>query len=560
MRSSQVRRRVAVFAAAAVAAAALSSMPAAAATQFDRSGGDDGRSMGGMSLTGVPAANQKVEGVVAPDVLSPELAQIAVAQGATKLENGTPAVPYYGYNGDKPNLVPLPTAPTVEAHKTEPDKNTYLVFKNSLPGADPHYDYGTHFLFQGHESGAPGYITRINLDADAAHRVTLLATTATLDGSPADLPDFDGSTWDPFAQRLLFTAELGASGGVWQSDLSVPAKAEDISGVTGRGSYEGVQNDNRGNVYLVEDSGGKAGPTTPNSKQPNSFVYRVVPVDPMDLTRGGKLQVLQVQSGGVPITFSPTANDADILGQAIADLHTYGKTFTTTWVTIHNTATDGAVPFDANALAKTSKGTAFKRPENGVFAPDGKFRDFYFTETGDTNATTEAGAEHGGFGAILHLTQNPRSDTGTLTMLYRGDVTHTGLDNISFVGRTQLVAVEDAGDLLHTQRNALDSGYLFDTTVNYAAGDQPTRVLAQGRDASATIDSACGAACGNDGDNEITGIHTSDGDPGKNGILGAATPRPFQNGWRIFYTRQHGDNVTFEVIPNPTTANVGKHD
>src|SRR5262249_4100020 len=44
-------------------------------------------------------------------------------------------------------------------------------------GADPNYDYGTHFLFQGHENGVSGYFTRINLDADGKHRVTLMATT-----------------------------------------------------------------------------------------------------------------------------------------------------------------------------------------------------------------------------------------------------------------------------------------------------------------------------------------------------------------------------------------------
>src|SRR5262245_57067356 len=137
------------------------------------------------------AANPKAPGVVAPDFLSPELAQIVAAQGAMKLENGTAAVPYYGYDGDKPTLVPLPTAPTSEAHKTEPDKNTYLTFRHGLPGADPAYDYGSHFLFQGHESGTPGYITRVNLDADAAHRVTLLSTT---DVNGLNLPDFDAST------------------------------------------------------------------------------------------------------------------------------------------------------------------------------------------------------------------------------------------------------------------------------------------------------------------------------------------------------------------------------
>ena len=96
-----------------------------------------------------------------------------------------------------------------EATKTEPDKNTYLVLYGQR-GADPSYDYGTHFLFQGHENGAggKGYITRINLDADVAHRVTLMATKDDL-GNP--LPAFDGSTWYLWAQRLLFTREAGAT-------------------------------------------------------------------------------------------------------------------------------------------------------------------------------------------------------------------------------------------------------------------------------------------------------------------------------------------------------------
>jgi hypothetical protein len=491
------------------------------------------------------AANPKAVGVIAADQLSPQLRQVAVAQGALRLENGTAAVPYYGYDGDRAALIPLPTAPTVEAHKTEPDKNTYLVFDHGLSGADPAYDYGTHFLFQGHESGTPGYLTRINLDADAAHRVTLLATT---DVNGANLPDYDGSTWDPFAHRLLLTAETGASGGVWQADLSVPSHVQDVSGLTGRGAYEGVQNDGRGNIYLVEDAGGKGGPTTPNAKQSNSFVYRVVPKKASDLTQGGRLQVLQVINGDHPITFHAGQADADILGADVADLHTYGKTFTTKWVTIHDTATDGNAPFDANAKAKAASATPFKRPENGVFQPGTDFRSFFFTETGDTNANTEAGAAHGGFGAVMKLDQNPRSDVGLLRMFYRGDLAHTGFDNVTFVGATKVAVVEDGGDLLHTQRNAFDSGYLFDTRANYAGGDAPTRFIAQGRDASATYDASC-SSCGNDGDNEITGIHASDGDPSVDGILGAKEPALFKDGWRLFYTRQHGDNVTYEVLP-----------
>ena len=67
---------------------------------------------------------------------------------------------------------------------------------------------------------------------------------------------------------------------------------------------------------------------------------------------------------------------------------------------------------------------------------------------------------------------------------------------------------------------------------------------------SATIDSALLGTPGfqNDGDNELTGIHVSDGDAGVDGLLGAKIPTPFAAGWRVFYTQQHGDNVTYEVV------------
>jgi hypothetical protein len=116
-------------------------------------------------LTDVVTANTRSDGYAPWSKLSVELRQVVVAQGSTKLDGGSssPAsVGYYGYDNDvltaagQPQMVPTPTTPT-EAKKTEPDKNTYVVFKDSLPGADPHYYYGTHFLFQGHELGTPGY-------------------------------------------------------------------------------------------------------------------------------------------------------------------------------------------------------------------------------------------------------------------------------------------------------------------------------------------------------------------------------------------------------------------
>jgi secreted PhoX family phosphatase len=309
-------------------------------------------------------------------------------------------------------------------------------------------------------------------------------------------------------------------------------------------------------VYIVEDSGGSSGSVNPNSKQPNSFIYRYLPNQANDLTAGGKLQALQVISianPGQPIVFHPGQADADVTSQDVRDLHTYGKSFKTRFVTIHDTATDGTAVFDANALAKAAGGTPFKRPENGVFRPGTLFTQFFFSETGDTSALTEVGSDFGGFGGVFKLSlTRPGGDTGTLSLFFLGDVEHTGLDNCAFLSANDVVFVEDAGDGLHSQRNALDSAWLFDARVNYAS-DEPVRILALGRDASATLDSGLGGVPNtgfqNEGDNEITGFHVSDGDPGLTGILGAKIPLPFLAGWRVFYTAQHGDNDTFEIVP-----------
>ena len=133
-----------------------------------------------LQLANVPNANTRAVGYAPATLYSAGLTPVVVAQGATKLENPDGIVTNYGYEND----VPSPTDATVplmvpsgviatEAQKTEPDKNTYLVLKNQR-GADPNYDYGTDFLYQGHEAGAlvngarQGAITRINLDAEAA--------------------------------------------------------------------------------------------------------------------------------------------------------------------------------------------------------------------------------------------------------------------------------------------------------------------------------------------------------------------------------------------------------
>ncbi len=514
--------------------------------------------------TAVPSANPKIVGTASPNVLSPELVETGVAQGSFLLENPSDVFKFYGYNDNGP-MVPTVAGSRVEARKTEPDKNIYLVLRHQ-DGADPQYNYGTHFLFQGHEAGVNssgatnGYITRVNLDADGAHRVTLMAHQ---DANGAPLPNFDGITWYPFSQRLLLTSEGSLGGGVWQATVDVPSKVESLAGIMGQGGYEGIQPDAYGRLIIVEDAGGSNGSVNNFARRPNSYIYRFIPRNVSDLAQGGILQALQVQSHADPnrpIYFNFFASaDEHILSQDVKDLHTYGLVFKTTWVTIHDTAIQGTAPFSAIAAAKAAKATPFKRPENGQFRPGTGFSEFYFDETGDTDIRTQAGSAYGGFGAIFRL--RLFGDKGFLSLVYNGDAVHAGFDNCAFWDADHIVFVEDAGDMLHGQRNALDSAWLFDVNANYASGAQPIRILAEGRDASATLDSLFGAKdsgftgdFNNDGDNELTGWYLSDGDPSVFGLLGAKIPTPLQRGWRLFYTAQHGDNVTFEILKKDSSG------
>jgi hypothetical protein len=489
----------------------------------------------GLLTTAVPAqAGQSFEGAATPaanprsgvqdNVLATTLDETSVAWGQLPLTNPdqTYGNTHYGYNTS--NGGPL-TQDSKEAFKTEPDKNVYLRFG------------GHHYLYQGHEGGPAGYVTRIDLDqADPAKRVSLITAK---DQSGAKLPSFDGITWDPFSHQLLLTAEAKSPvGGVFGVELDSAGDAASAAirlSALGSGGFEGVQNDSDGNVWLVEDIGGAAAGTGGKGKLPNSYVYRFTPTDRTDLTKGGALQALQVlRKNGTPATASQLQTDGR--DPIITALHTYGTSLKTRWVTL-------ATTIDATAGAKAAEATPFKRPENGVFRPGSGFRQFVFTETGDTNASSDL---PGAFGAVFKVTQSgPSAATGTITPVTVGDVRHTGFDNIAFATTNQALVVEDAGDSLHQQRNALDSGYTVDLRGNQ--GRHPARWLAEGRDPSATYDALFSPGY-NDGDNEITGIHVSDGDPSVKGILGAKSATAFKNGWRVFWTQQHGDNVTWEVL------------
>ena len=151
----------------------------------------------GRPVENVPDANPVV---VSDTIISSGFALDLQQQGLDLLENPAGTIARFGYLSDG-------------VTRTEPDENTYLILDHNPGGPTEGYDYGRHFLFQGHEnSGDLAHVTRINFDvANPDHRVTLL-TPPGEDGL-THFNSIDGSCWDPFSQTLLFTQEHGKPAG-----------------------------------------------------------------------------------------------------------------------------------------------------------------------------------------------------------------------------------------------------------------------------------------------------------------------------------------------------------
>ncbi|MBI3868430.1 MAG: DUF839 domain-containing protein [Verrucomicrobia bacterium] len=477
---------------------------------------------------GVPDANLH-EGT--PETLvAPGFRLELLAQGTDLLENPSGPIVSFGFLNDKAQT------------KTEPDENTYLVLDHNPGGPSAGYDYGRHFLFQGHENGGNlAFVTRINLDVvNPDHRITLL-TPVGKDGL-THYTRVDGSTYNPFSKTLLFSQENGAAGGVfelsteWDAATGAAAGIRDLYGSFGQGGYEGIHPDDRGNVYIVEDAGGAR---VNGAANPNSFVYRFVPTVASDLSQG-KLQALQVSIKGTPLTFVPidsTHPTGDIYSDNQLLLHTLGTSWPVKWVTVHDTAVDGTAPFNANALAKKAGATPFKRPENGQFQPGSKFQSFFFCNTGDTDANPGKDASlvsRGTWGSIMRLDLDKTRDAGTLSTVFLSDADHASFDNVAFASHDVLLLTEDRGDGLHDQLNKLDSIWAID--VSKRPTSAPARLVALGRDRF-----AAGVE-----DNEPTGLHYSDGDSTIKGLLGARELRC--NEAMLFFTQQHGENNVYRVI------------
>jgi hypothetical protein len=471
---------------------------------------------------------------VSPNVTIDDYSLSLVAQGSDPLENPAGPVNTFGY---------------LSGHgtRTEPDENTYLVFEHNPGGPTHGFDYGRHFLFQGHENGGgQAYITRINLDIkDPAHRITLLTP-----GDSAGTTGFssiDGSTWNPFTETLFFTQENAATKGVIEVSADWPPTVRTLEGIVGTGGFEGIHPDNDGNLLIVEDVGGVGVHIDPNdatspttAKQPNSFVYKFVPYNRHNIGDGGQLYALQVWVEGSPITFHAADPVGDTFSPLQLKLHSPGTSWPAQWVLVHDTATDGTGSFSANGMAKARGASPFKRPENAQFLPGSDFNTFVFCPTGDTDA--DAGsrpdlAARGSWGSIFRVNFRDRNPIGTVAIVFLGDSRHASFDNLTFADDDTLLATEDRGDGLHEQLGFLDSVWAFDVRGHHT---NPRRLLALGEDSEA----AALVAAGQEGDNEPTGLHVSDGDPTVHGLVGQHHVDEKRTRW--FITQQHGKNQVWE--------------
>ena len=465
-------------------------------------------------------------------------------------------------HGDGP-MVPAPGAVqspghNVEASKTEPDKNTYLVLHGQT-APTRNYDYGTHFLFQGHETGdgrrpSPA----INLDADGAHRVTLWPPRT----STARPPVIDGSTWDPFAHGC--SSPPSAARGrrlAGDSRLSRPT----VDDISRRLRPRRLRRDPERRRRQPLDRRGRrrhdgCGEHAREAAQQLRLPLR--PDDKSDLTSRAASCRRCRSSRCAPASRSCST-------RARPTPTSSRRTSRTSTRTARRSHAVGDAPrhrrrrhrrrSTPTRSPRRKLATPFKRPENGQFRPGTGFREFFFDETGDTDAADrgrrgvrrlrrrlEADARrgpsrNGHARALLSRRHRPQRASTTARS---GDSDH-------------VVFVEDAGDTLHAQRNALDSalavrrdGRLLQPGATSRCGSSP-----EGRDASATHRLGARRARATASRTRATTRSPGSTSPTATrrvgGILGAKIPRPFEDGWRVFYTQQHGDNVTWEILRKP---------
>ena len=273
------------------------------------------------------------------------------------------------------------------------------------------------------------------------------------------------------------------------------------------------------------------------AKRPNSYIYRFLPTDPSDLKKGGKLSSRCFAS-------APGAIFADFF--KTADTHPFSRR-----PRPHSTEKCSTprgprftIPRGWNCSFHHCLAmwliTPFKRRKRPI--PAGfNFTEFFFDETGDTDNRTQAGLPTGGSRISIGL----NGDRGKFPV-YLGDQVHS-LDNWGSGTPTNRLRGRRRRHAPYPARARFRLSVRRARELQKAAGLSPVRILVEGRDASATLDSLFGPRFGlhwgfnNEGDNEITGWH-----------LSMATPRSLD--WRQDSQPLKGDGACSLLSSMATTS------
>ena len=281
----------------------------------------------GPAITDAGSANTKTAGISLPDKLSPQWRETTVAQGSTALENPSALTSWYGYYNDGP-MIPAPgdvqaTGPQrrgdqeragqehVPRRQGPARRRPEVRLRHALPLPGSRARHGRRRLHHAHQPRRRRGAPRDEARRDRGRRQDAGARDRRLDlGSVRAAP------------ALHHRGRRRAAASSRRRSTTRP-RSRTSGACSGQGGFEGIQNDKHGNVYIVEDSGGPAGKVNTHAKQPNSFIYRLLPYDPTNLDAGGKLQVLQVESleHAGPIVFGERPRRGHPLGRHQGSAH-----------------------------------------------------------------------------------------------------------------------------------------------------------------------------------------------------------------------------------------------
>ena len=146
-------------------------------------------------------------------------------------------------------------------------------------------------------------------------------------------------------------------------------------------------------------------------------------------------------------------------------LHTYGASFDTKWVTVHDTAVDGKAP--STRTPWRSPVTRHRSSARERCIPAGlEVQGVLLRRHGRHERESPENDCSGGWTSVFRLRSTAPRDHGQADAPVQGRQGPPGLDNVTFLTKDKILFVEDAGDTLHTRRNALDSGFVLDVTVD----------------------------------------------------------------------------------------------